>query len=250
MDSKVTIQRNKLMQLENTMLMHGIYNTETLEKLIKTVHNIHNTTSSHERLFAGQQSSLTLKSLYAHSLGLHHYSINSLLYRRTIEDKYIALYGELITQLQIYASVIRILAKGYLPNTLVTLSKLREILSEVKTALWMSNPDYNFMIDRLHLYYDMQVVTFGINKDKNLIIQFPVFIQPYTQQPLITVSIRSSTSSHHRPKYTCIIIHPHLQVEKHTHCIKYWLLTSPYDKKNWEHEKELAMNFTAKNFSW
>ena len=41
------------------------------------------------------------------------------------------------------------------------------------------------MIDRLHLYYDIQLVTFGIDKKKNLIILFPVFIQPYTQQPLI-----------------------------------------------------------------
>ena len=78
MDSKATIQCNKLKQLEYSMLMYGIYNAETLEKLINTLHNIHNTTSLHERLFAGQQSSLTLKSLYAHSLGLHHYSINSL----------------------------------------------------------------------------------------------------------------------------------------------------------------------------
>ena len=31
----------------------------------------------------------------------------------------------------------------------------------------------------------MQLVTFGIDKDSNLIIQFPVFVQPYTQQPLI-----------------------------------------------------------------
>ena len=102
------------------MLMYGIYNAETLEKLINTVHNIHNTTSLHKRLFLGQQSSLTLKWLYAHSLGLHHYSINSLLYLRTVQDTYIALYRELITQLWIYASAIRILAKGYLPNTLVT----------------------------------------------------------------------------------------------------------------------------------
>ena len=29
---------------------------KTLEKLITTVHNIHNTISSHERLFAGQHS--------------------------------------------------------------------------------------------------------------------------------------------------------------------------------------------------
>ena len=90
MDSKTTIQCNKLMQLENSMLMYGIYNAETLEKLINTVHNIHNTTSLHEKLFAEQQSSLTLRSLYANSLGLHHYSINSLLYLRTVQDEYIA----------------------------------------------------------------------------------------------------------------------------------------------------------------
>ena len=86
MDSKATIQHNKLMQLENSILMYGIYNAKMLEKLINTVQNIYNTTSSHERLFAGQQSSLTLKSLYAHSLGLHHYSISALLYLRTIQD--------------------------------------------------------------------------------------------------------------------------------------------------------------------
>ena len=124
-----------------------------------------------------------LKSLYAHSLCLYHYSINSLLYLRTIQDKYLALYRELVTQLCIYASAIRVLAKGYLPNTLVTPSKLKEILNKVIKMLQVTNPDYN--LDRLHLYYNMQLVTFGIARDKILIVQFPIFIQPYTQQPLI-----------------------------------------------------------------
>ena len=44
MDNKANIQYNKLMQLENSMLMYNIYNAETLEKLFTTVHNIHNTT--------------------------------------------------------------------------------------------------------------------------------------------------------------------------------------------------------------
>ena len=148
MDNKATIQCNKLVQLENSMLMYGVYNAETLEKLINTVHNIHHTTSSHERLFAGQHSSLTLKSLYAHSLSLHHYSINSLLYLRTIQDKYISLYRELISQLCIYASSIRILVKGYLPNTLVTPSKLKEIITEVRKTLQVTNPDYDQVIYR------------------------------------------------------------------------------------------------------
>ena len=173
------------MHLENSMLMYSVYNAETLEKLIKTVHNIHNTTTLQERLFAGQHSPSVFETLYAHSLGLQHYSINSLLYLRTIQDKYISLYRELISQLHMYTSAIRILAKGYLPNTLITPEKLQEILYEVRKTLQVTNPDYDLVIDRLHLYYNMQLVTFGIDKDRNLIIQLPIFVQQYTQQPLI-----------------------------------------------------------------
>ena len=132
MDSKTAIQHNKL---ESLMLMYGGYNAETLEKFINAVHHIHSTTSSHERLFGGQQSSLTLRSLYTNALDLQHYSIHSLLYLRTVQDKCIALYKELITQLHIYATLIRILAKGYLPISLITPSKLREILNDVKTVI-------------------------------------------------------------------------------------------------------------------
>ena len=134
MDNKANIQHNELVQLENSMVMYSIYNAET-EKLITTVHNIHNTTSSHERLFAEQQSPSIFRTLYAYSLGLHHYSINSLLYFRTIQDEHIALYRELISQLHLYVSAIRILAKGYLPNTLITPVKLKEILNEVIKTL-------------------------------------------------------------------------------------------------------------------
>ena len=139
----------------------------------------------------GQQNSLTLRSLYANSLGLHHYSINSLLYLRKVQDKYIALCRELITQLHVYTSAIKILATGYLPISLVTPLKLREILNEMKTAIQKTNPDYDLVIDRSHLYYNMQLVTFGIGKDKNLIIQFPVFVKPYTQQPLILYQVET-----------------------------------------------------------
>ena len=175
MNEKANIQHNKLMKLDNSLLMYGIYNAEMLEKLIKTVHSIHNTISSHERLFAGEHNPSTFKILYAHSLGLQHYSTNSLLYLRIIQDNYVALYRELITQLHTYISA-RVLAKGYLPNTLIKPAKLQEILTEVKKTLQITNPDYNLVLDRLHLYYDMPLITFSIDKDMNIIIQFPVFV--------------------------------------------------------------------------
>ena len=190
MNDKANIQCNKLVKLDDTMLMYGIYNAEMLEKLIKTVHKIHNT-SSNEKLFAGKHNHSIFRILYAHSLGLQHYSTNSLLYLRIIQDKYVALYRELITQLHTYVSAIRVLAKGYLPNTLIKPAKLQEILSEVKKMLQITNPDYDLVLDKLHLYYDMQLLTFGIDKDMNLVIQFPVFIQPYTQKPLIVYQLET-----------------------------------------------------------
>ena len=191
MNNQANIQHNKLMKLDNTMLMYGIYNAETLEKLINTVHEIHNVTSSHEKLFAGEHNPSLFRMLYMDALGIQQYAINSVLFLRIIQAKYISMYRELITQLHIYVSAIRILAKGYLPNSLLMPKKLQRILSEVKGSLHITNPDYTLVLDRLHLYYDMQLVTFGIKRDMNIAIQYPVFIQPYNQKPLILYQLET-----------------------------------------------------------
>ena len=54
METKVNLQCNKLINLEDSMVMYGIYNAETLDKLITTVHKMHNITTLNERLFAGK----------------------------------------------------------------------------------------------------------------------------------------------------------------------------------------------------
>ena len=68
---------------------------------------------------------------------------------------------------------------------------MKDILDAVKTTIRKTNPDYDIVIKGLHLYYDMKLITFSIYRDKNLIIQFPVFIQPYTQQPLVLYQIET-----------------------------------------------------------
>ena len=109
--------------------MYDIYNAETLETLINTVHNIHNVTSSHEKLFAEHNPAI-FRLLYTNNLGIQQYAFNSLLFVRVIQDKYGSLYRGLITQLKAYISAIRILSKGYLPNTLIPPNKLQDILAE------------------------------------------------------------------------------------------------------------------------
>ena len=106
---------------------------------------------------------------------VQHYMMIALLYLCTIEEKYIVVYNEFITQLCIYTKAVRILAKGYLPILLITPYKLQEIINLEKETLFKSNPDYDIVSKRLHLYYDMKLATFGIDQDRNLNIQISLF---------------------------------------------------------------------------
>ena len=68
---------------------------------------------------------------------------------------------------------------------------MQKIINLVKETLIKSNPDYDIVIKRLHLYYSMKLVTFGIDQERNLIVQFPIFMQQYTQQPLILYQLET-----------------------------------------------------------
>ena len=61
------------------------------------------------------------------SHSVQHYVMNALLYLHTIKEKYIMVCNEFITQLCIYEKAIRILAKGYLPISLITHTNDRKL---------------------------------------------------------------------------------------------------------------------------
>ena len=129
--------------------------------------------------------------MYSSSLGANYYVIHSLLYLRTIQEKYIKMYERFVNQLKEYSQVIRILSKGYLPVSLLPALKLAKILHEVKQVLLKTNKNYGLVIKGMYKYFDMKLVTFGIDQDRNLIIQFPVFVQPYTQKPLTLYQVET-----------------------------------------------------------
>ena len=149
MSVSMDTQRNKLMHLENTLVMYGIYNAETLEKLVKKVNTLCGRQSLYDSLFAGQTSAAY--KAYSQMHGTHsiqHSVVNSMLYLHTFKDKYIKIYNKFISQLRIYAKAVRVLAKGYLPISLVTPLKLKEILDSVKETLIKTNPDYDIVIKK------------------------------------------------------------------------------------------------------
>ena len=69
----------------------------------------------------------------------------------------------------------------------------------------------------------MQLVTFGIDKDMNLVIQFLVFIQPYTRGPLIlyqleTVQVLVLDKNIEAHSYTCLKVRkPYIALNSETY---------------------------------
>ena len=171
-----------------------------------------NFTTWNERTFAGKLHDWM--EIYSQDEGVRNYAINSVLFLTTVRGKYVKMYESVIEKLKLYSKVIRVLSKGYLPISLLPPSKLEKIQKEVRIAIAKSNKDYDLVLTRLYLYYNMKLVTFGIDNQRNLIVQFPLFVQPSTQKRLImyqieTVPVLISDKNEQVHSYT------ELKIEKH-----------------------------------
>ena len=162
------------------MIMYGKYNSDTLMELVNTVHQMQNVTTWKENIFVSEMNEW-LKHRLEDIHNEFDYSIDAVLFLTTVKEKYVRMCEKFINELKSYSKAIIILSKGYLPITLIMPSKLEAILQQVQLAITKTNQDYEIVLNRLYLYYNMKLVMFGIDYQKNLIIQFPIFIQPYTQ---------------------------------------------------------------------
>ena len=170
--------------------MYGKYNSDTLMELVNTVHQMQNVTMWKEKIFVSEMNDWLKQKLEdVHSEFA--YSMDAVLFLTSVKEKYVRMYEKFINELRSYLKAIWILSKGYLPITLITPSKLEEILQQVQLAITKSNQDYEIVWNRLYMYYDMKLVTFGIDSQKNLIIQFPVFVQLYTQTKLTLYQVET-----------------------------------------------------------
>ena len=86
MDKKTNIQCNRIHHLEDTMIMYGVYNSDTLTDLTDTVHRMQNFTTWNEKTFAGKLHNWM--ELYSHNEGVHNYAIDSVLFLTMVREKY------------------------------------------------------------------------------------------------------------------------------------------------------------------
>ena len=165
------------------MAMYSIYNSDTLEKLIDTLHKMHIKTTWNEKLLSSKLDNWCHWYL---SNGVGHYTINykfSFVYNHDERS--------MIYIWRVYQSIANVCQgdKNSLKYLFANISFATITIAGnsrwSQKAIQISNPDYDIVIKWWHLYYDMKLVTFGINEERNLIVWFPVFVQPYTQQQLI-----------------------------------------------------------------
>ena len=84
MNKKASIEWNRVVHLEDSMIMYGVYNVDILEKLIQMVHKMYTRSIWFEWLYAGHVNKWF--EMYPSSQGANYYVIHLLLYLRTIQE--------------------------------------------------------------------------------------------------------------------------------------------------------------------
>ena len=190
LDKKVTISRNEMHQLEKDFLLYGEFDINSTVSIIELLDSLDNRTSYLERILEMEVKEWTNKFLDL-SNGPTMYSHMLQLYIANLREKYIRLYEALETELRLLLRSIAILSKGYLPPQLFPPRTLVEISQKAIAMIKTQNPDYVLALPHITDYYDMRLVTFGLDDQGRLVVCFPIFIKEYKKEPMTLYQIET-----------------------------------------------------------
>ena len=149
-----------------------------------TVNSLWNRTLSIEKLLTGHDLQILQvahmapdvisRMTFIHKLNLH---VHSMLERQ------IRLYEWLLCHLQDLLDSIGILSTGHLPPLLFPPTVLQNISANAIEMIHKTNPDYALAIRHITEYYDMKLVTFGLDSDGSMVVAFPVFVKNLASEP-------------------------------------------------------------------
>ena len=168
-----------------TFFWNGKYNIDSLEKIIHTINHLGDRVHQMENLLMGKDHSVaTRQFLHSNYLGRSLFAHKLSIYLTSVQETQLRLYDELERVLREFLSAVEVLSKGYLPSSLFPPSTLHRITSNALQMVQKKNPDYVLTIKHVTEYYDMKMVTFGVNDGEELIVAFPVFVQDHTRESM------------------------------------------------------------------
>ena len=186
-----TLAWNSLRQLEHDFLLYGKYNVEKLQDIVMTVNSLQNRTLSIERLLTGQDMHTLQVAHMAPDVVRRMTFIHKLnLYVHGVLERQIRLYEWLLCHLQGLLDSTGTLSTGYLSPPLFPPTVLQNITANATDMVHRTHPDYALAIKHIIEYYDMKLVTFGLDSDGSMVVAFPVFVKDHASKPKTLYEIK------------------------------------------------------------
>ena len=210
MDHKIKLTRNMMHQLEKDFLLYGEYDVNSTESIFNLLKGLDSRTSNLEQALSEPKNTWS-GNFFGNSNGPVMYSHMTQLYIQSIKEKYIRLYEALESELKLLLRSIAILSKGYLPAHLFPPTTLVEISQKAIAMVKVKNPDYVLALPHITDYYDMRLVTFGLDDLDRLVICFPIFIKDFKKEPMTlyqieTVKVPIQDSNQEADSYTEVTV--------------------------------------------
>ena len=211
LDQKVGMSLNEMHQLEREFLLYGEYDVNSTTSIINLLDSLDDRTSNLERILEMKIKEWTDR-FYDFSSGPAMYSHMFQLYIDNLREKYIRLYEALETELNLLLRSIAILSKGYLPPQLFPPTTLVKISQKAIAMIKTQNTDYVLALPHITDYYDMRLVTFGLD-DQGKLKEYKK--EPMTLYQIETVKVPITDTNTEADSYTeTAITKPYLASNK------------------------------------
>ena len=152
--------------------------------------NLTNRTAFLENMLNGKVRGIMDKYLKENT-GHEIYSHQINLYVQAMRERYLRMPENLINELRLLLRSIATLSKGYLPPQLFSPTDLVKISMAALKMVQKRHPDYVLAIPQTSSYYDMRLVTFGIDELDRLVVCFPIFVKDFSRESMTLYQIET-----------------------------------------------------------
>ena len=191
MESSQFLTKNQLYKLDNDFLMFGDYEIQTTDGMIKLLGNLNNRTLYLERIITGQEPATAKNYLRNNLSGTEIFSHQVQMYMQAMRERYLRVPENLISELRLLLRSIAILSRGYLPPQLFSPTDIVRISQAALSMIKNKHPDYVLAIPQASSYYDMRLVTFGIDENDRLVVCFPIFVKDFSRKSMTLYQIET-----------------------------------------------------------
>ena len=191
MESRQFLNKNQLYKLDNDFLMFGDYEIQTTDDMIRLLGNLNNRTQYLEKIITGKDPTTARNYLKNNIRGTEVFTHQVQMYMQAMRERYLRVPENLINELRLLLRSIAILSRGYLPPQLFSPTDIVRISQAALSMIKSKHPDYVLAIPQASIYYDMRLVTFGIDENDRLVVCFPIFVKDFSRKPMTLYQIET-----------------------------------------------------------